>query len=1026
MKNCLRAILAPLLLCGSASAQLVITEINSNGTPADFWELTNYGAAVVDISGYIWDDDSANPNAGNAVTIPAGTSIGPKESIIFAVETTAAGFRSAWNLPPSVRVITSDNPGLGGNDAVHLFNASGQPVTSLDYSAGGFTRSNGGASLGGHAGESAGGEAHQSLVLDPAFGHGPGRRYTFATGSNHFTSAANSPNTGVGSPGRSGEAVSNPPPLFVTAPQTYWKAGLSLTTTPSPFRITAISQSPSSSVVLSFAGKPAWLNLVSAGPGSYRLTGNPPNPSVTTNYSVTIFATDSQDPTAQSMQRVTITLLAATSSILLNEYNAVESDEFLRGGDATQDADGVSPAPVDSHFGRVPGNGGQWVEFVVMGGGTAASAPVDMRGWTIDVVGNGPTRSIVLSQDPYWQSVIPGTILTFTVANSANGGLDTGIHRVSSRHTSGHVWTNVWIFDPHLVNQSASTFVTDLGIDSDDTRFAVRNAGGSILYGPSGEGIASVQGAPGDLLGVSSREVLRLQDNPAPGVDPLLGNYNDADNSSTFGAPNTWGGAPTVQSFAAYAAAATPPQFSSQPVVTAFGGYHYEIAATNPGGGSVDLTAPVLPDFLTLSGNVLSNNRPLVAADAGEYTVRLVAGSGGLSTPQIFTLTVFNDQPAVILNEYNAVAEEGFLNGGSASEDANGAATTDSHFGRVDGNGGSWFELVVVGDGGPSTVDMRGWSIEIANSGLHGFTPVNTLELSQHEYWSAVPAGTILTFIAGNSANGGLDTEINRRDRFATHGDRWTNVWMGDASLLVFTGAGENGYTISGGKVEGIAIDQNNTRFVLKNASGERVFGPAGEGVAPVAGISSTEIFQLKGNPSPSVTPLLDGTSGEVGYSDGIGSTFGFPNHWDAGTKVQDFTAFNGSSGGTSFGTWIAGFEFEDEADYGAAEDPDNDGRSNMEEYAFGGNPAEADASPFPQQIARDGGVTWSYLRRSDDSSLSYMHEFSVDLEEWNDVPEEEIQVNVEPHPSLEGYEITTVEISGLPGDKVFLRVMIP
>ena len=59
----------------------------------------------------------------------------------------------------------------------------------------------------------------------------------------------------------------------------------------------------------------------------------------------------------------------------------------------------------------------------------------------------------------------------------------------------------------------------------------------------------------------------------------------------------------------------------------------------------------------------------------------------------------------IILNEYNAVGNADFLNGGDAAADEDGGRASDCYFGRVQGNGGDWFELVVITD----HLDMRGW-----------------------------------------------------------------------------------------------------------------------------------------------------------------------------------------------------------------------------------------------------------------------------------------------------------------------------
>jgi uncharacterized protein YjiK len=181
-------------------AGLLITEINSNGSGGDFWELTNTGASPVVLDGYQWND-SARSTTG-AVTIPAGTTIAVGESVVFAVSGTAEAFRAAWGIPASVKVI-STGPGLGQNDAITLFDSSGTEVLYLSYELNGFTRSDGSGAAGGHAGASAGGTAAVSMVWDPGFGTAS-PRYTAATaGSLGCFTHTTAPAT-IGSPGVSG------------------------------------------------------------------------------------------------------------------------------------------------------------------------------------------------------------------------------------------------------------------------------------------------------------------------------------------------------------------------------------------------------------------------------------------------------------------------------------------------------------------------------------------------------------------------------------------------------------------------------------------------------------------------------------------------------------------------------------------------------------------------------------------------------------------------------------------------------
>ena len=68
----------------------------------------------------------------------------------------------------------------------------------------------------------------------------------------------------------------------------------------------------------------------------------------------------------------------------------------------------------------------------------------------------------------------------------------------------------------------------------------------------------------------------------------------------------------------------------------------------------------------------------------------------------------------IILNEYNAVGNSDFLNSGNASVDSDGGRASDSYFGRIMGNGGDWFELVVITD----HLDMRNWKLDIYNDGV--------------------------------------------------------------------------------------------------------------------------------------------------------------------------------------------------------------------------------------------------------------------------------------------------------------------
>ncbi|HMP82661.1 MAG TPA: PEP-CTERM sorting domain-containing protein [Verrucomicrobiota bacterium] len=204
LKKTLAVLAAAALAPQFSNAQLLVTEINSNASGGDFWELTNFGLSPVNLfngaTPWSWDDDSDTPGAS---LLPLGISIASGESIIILPDTTdVAGFRNVWGLDLSVQVLSvSVQIGLGQNDRVTLFDDANNPVVSLNYAAGGFTRSSGDASTGGHAGVSAGGLNTQSAIWDPNFGNTPGTaRYTVATNAVFGSFAAPNGN-GYGSPG---------------------------------------------------------------------------------------------------------------------------------------------------------------------------------------------------------------------------------------------------------------------------------------------------------------------------------------------------------------------------------------------------------------------------------------------------------------------------------------------------------------------------------------------------------------------------------------------------------------------------------------------------------------------------------------------------------------------------------------------------------------------------------------------------------------------------------------------------------
>ena len=139
-------------------AQLAITEVfpaaSTNGAPAlhgDWWELTNFGTAPIDLTGYRFND--ANGGLTNGVVTLDGITIEAGESIVFLEQNITTGlpsvddFRTWWGsaLPANLRVFgySTNNIGLSGSgDAVRLWNASAtdEADTVAEASFGAATR----------------------------------------------------------------------------------------------------------------------------------------------------------------------------------------------------------------------------------------------------------------------------------------------------------------------------------------------------------------------------------------------------------------------------------------------------------------------------------------------------------------------------------------------------------------------------------------------------------------------------------------------------------------------------------------------------------------------------------------------------------------------------------------------------------------------------------------------------------------------------------------------------------------------
>jgi len=234
-------------------------------------------------------------------------------------------------------------------------------------------------------------------------------------------------------------------------------------------------------------------------------------------------------------------LLAASAQsapLIVNEFNAVSASNYLNGGDATTDGDGNSiDPPADSYFGRVQGNGGDWIELVVI------ADHLDIRGWTLDICDGGVCGGDLLtfSNDLVWSDLRAGTIITVAEDEPTDLSFDPG---------SGDWWMNV-----QATNGGPGTYITasNFPVNQNDWKLSILDDGANVVYGPIGEHVPEdpVAGCFPPQDDLNSGEIFRLEEAPSALVDPCITTLNDYEDGvlSSFGSPNLWNSGLATQNF---------------------------------------------------------------------------------------------------------------------------------------------------------------------------------------------------------------------------------------------------------------------------------------------------------------------------------------------------------------------------------------------------------------------------------------------------------------------------------------------
>jgi len=209
---------------------------------------------------------------------------------------------------------------------------------------------------------------------------------------------------------------------------------------------------------------------------------------------------------------------------------------------------------------------------------------------------------------------------------------------------------------------------------------------------------------------------------------------------------------------------------------------------------------------------------------------------------------------ALVLNEYNTVDKNELLQEGG----------NDTTFGQVLGNGGDWFELVTVVD----NLDIRGWTLEIWDADNFSNMPYRTdlFEFANQTILSNLRRGTIVTIAEDVADDVSYDP---------ASGDWWINL---QAS------SNDDGAYFTAESQSNFDTNSKNWQLIIRDGSGNLVFGPVGEGIGTMAGgVGNKEVGKLEETPSVN-------TSAVSAYNDGTTSTFGAPNLWFNSSIEQDLS----------------------------------------------------------------------------------------------------------------------------------------
>jgi uncharacterized repeat protein (TIGR01451 family) len=109
---------------------IAITEYSYTAANTEFFELTNTGSTPIDLTGWSFDD---NTRTSGSFSLSALGVVNAGESVIVTEAADVNVFRTAWNIPTTVKIIGGSNQGLGRADEINIYDNNGLLVDRLTY-----------------------------------------------------------------------------------------------------------------------------------------------------------------------------------------------------------------------------------------------------------------------------------------------------------------------------------------------------------------------------------------------------------------------------------------------------------------------------------------------------------------------------------------------------------------------------------------------------------------------------------------------------------------------------------------------------------------------------------------------------------------------------------------------------------------------------------------------------------------------------------------------------------------------------